>query len=99
MCAGAGTSVSLQPFRKISQKNRPHLDCHPFVYGLGFLGVIRSSFLELVTSLLGWTCWRHCNVDVEDELLPELSDKPGTTRSTKLSVLQMIAFTFLVRGF
>ena len=41
-----------------------------------------------------------CDSDVEDELLPELADNPGTTRGTKLSVLQIILFTFLVsRGF
>ena len=37
---------------------------------------------------------------VEDELLPELADNAGTTRGTKLSVLQIIVFLFLVnRGF
>ena len=37
---------------------------------------------------------------VEDELLSELTDNPGTTRGTKLSVLQMILFPSMVnRGF
>ena len=31
-----------------------------------------------------------CGGDGEDELLPELVDNPGTTRSTKLSVLRTI---------
>ena len=31
---------------------------------------------------------------VEDELLSELTDNPGTTRGTKLSVLQIILFPF-----
>ena len=38
--------------------------------------------------------------DVDDELLPELVDNPGTTRGTKLSVLHTIVFPSLVnRGF
>ena len=37
-----------------------------------------------------------CGGVVEDELLPELTDKPGTTRDTKLSVLQIMLFLFLV---
>ena len=32
---------------------------------------------------------RSFDVDVEDELLPELDDKPGTPRGTKLSVLHL----------
>ena len=38
--------------------------------------------------------------DAEDELLAGLVDNPGTMRSTKLSVLQMMVFPSLVnRGF
>ena len=37
-----------------------------------------------------------CGSVVEDELLPELTDNPGTTRGTKLSVLQTILFPFFV---
>ena len=33
-----------------------------------------------------------CGSDVDDELLPELTDNHGTTRGTKLSVWQMIIF-------
>ena len=41
-----------------------------------------------------------CGGDVEDELLPELADNPGTTRGTKLTFLQIITFLFGVnRGF
>ena len=55
------------------------------------------SCCPIVTSLVGWTCW---HVDVDDELLPERVDKPGTTRSTKLSVLHINVFSSLVtRGF
>ena len=37
-----------------------------------------------------------CGSVVEDEMLPELTDKPGTTGGTKLSILQIIRFPFLV---
>ena len=37
-----------------------------------------------------------CDGDVEDETLSELEDYPGTTRGTKLSVLQIILFPSLV---
>ena len=41
-----------------------------------------------------------CNVDVEDELVPELDDNPGTTRGTKVSVVHFIFFSCVVnRGF
>ena len=36
-----------------------------------------------------------CGSVAEDELFPELTDEPGTTRGTKLSVLQKIRFPFL----
>ena len=37
-----------------------------------------------------------CGSVVEDELLPELTDSPGTTRGTNLSVLHKIVFSSLV---
>ena len=37
-----------------------------------------------------------CGIDVEDELVPDLDDKPGTTRGTKLSVLHIIVLSCLV---
>ena len=41
-----------------------------------------------------------CNGDVEDEPLSGLVDNPGTTRGTKLSVLQITLFPSLInRGF
>ena len=41
-----------------------------------------------------------CDSDVEDELPLELTDNNGTTRGTKLPVLQIILFPSLVnRGF
>ena len=41
-----------------------------------------------------------CGGDVEDELVPEFDDNPGTTTGTKFSVWQRIFFPCLVnRGF
>ena len=37
-----------------------------------------------------------CGGAVEDELVSELTDNPGTTRGTKLSVLQIMLFPFMV---
>ena len=39
---------------------------------------------------------KSCNVDVDDELLPELVDNTGTTRGTKLSAWHTIVFPSLV---
>ena len=50
------------------------------------LEVISTSFLN-----------ESCDSDVKDELLPASVDKPGTTRGTKLSVLQIIHFPFWVK--
>ena len=57
--------------------------------------------------MLKTNCFQDCSGDasgptdsgdgaVEDELLSELTDNPGTTRGTKLSVLQMMLFPFWV---
>ena len=52
--------------------------------------------VAISTSLLN----ESCGGDVEDETLPGLADNPGTTRGTKLSVLQIMLFPSLVnRGF
>ena len=106
MCAGAGTSV----FSRLSVNSSNHardlanvhpiVDCHPsFYFGLGFLGVIRTSFLEPVRhfaltldllktnpvmSMLKTNCY-------------QLADSPGTTRGTKLSVLHKNVFASLVK--
>ena len=78
----------------------PNLDCHPsFCFGSGFSEVIRSSFLRLVRHFaLGLDLLKTnpANVDVEDEMLPELVDNPGTTRGAKLTVLYFIVFPSLV---
>ena len=57
----------------------------------------RTSFLDAISaSLLN----ESCDGGVEDETLQELVANPGTTRGTKLSVLQIILFSSLVnRGF
>ena len=110
MCAGACTSVSSRlsvnssnhsgRSRKRSSASRlPSL----FFFGRVFEGdphqspgVVRHFALGL--DLLKTN--KSCNVDVDDELLPELVYKPGTTRCTKLSVLHLIVFPSLVnRGF
>ena len=55
-----------------------------------------SCLVALSASLLN----ESCDSDAEDELLSGLVDNPGTTRGTKLFVLQMIVFPSLVnRGF
>ena len=40
---------------------------------------------------------QSCGGDVEDELVPEFDDNPGTTRGTKFSVLHTIFFPCLVK--
>ena len=37
---------------------------------------------------------KSCNVDVDDELLPELVENPGTTRGTKLSLPELFEGIF-----
>ena len=55
------------------------------------MSLMQPCFPEAIsTSLLD----ESCGGDVEDETLQELADNPGTTRGTKLSVLQRILFTF-----
>ena len=63
-------------------------------------GMIRFTLVELLRSWAGLVKDKYCNVDVDDALLPELVDDPGTTRRTKLTVLYTIVFPSLVkRGF
>ena len=66
--------------------------------------MIRTTLVELVRHFapgLVLLKTKSCDVDVDDELLPELVDNLGTTRGTKLSVLQNNSvFSSLVnRGF
>ena len=39
-----------------------------------------------------------CDVDVEDELVRDLVDNPGTTSGTRLPVLHIIVFSLVNRG-
>ena len=55
---------------------------------------------QLLPSWAGLAEEKSCNVDVEDEILPELADNPGTTSGTEVSVLHKIVIASLVnRGF
>ena len=72
-----------------------------FYFGFGLLGLSRASFLVLVryfTPVAGleYVLDESCGIDVEDELVPELDDTPGTTRGTKLFVLHTVFFPCLV---
>ena len=42
---------------------------------------------------------KSCDVDVEDELVPELDDNPVTTRGSKFSVFNWVSHPCLVKGF
>ena len=83
------------------RSGRPRLHCYPSVYFL----VNRASFLVRVRHFalvaeLQDVRDESCGGDVEDELVPELDDNPGTTRGTKFSVLHKKFFPCLVnRGF
>ena len=80
----------LQPLRKISQTVVRISSVIFFCFRFWWL--ICNQFPKTVPSLRSNTGLEDehdesCGVVVEDELLPELADKPGTTRGTKLSVL------------
>ena len=75
--------------------------CLPFNFAFGFL-VYRARFLLPQSSLrsvagLEDVLDESCGSDVEDELVPEFGDNPGTTKGTKFSVLQRISFPCSVR--
>ena len=75
---------------------RPNLDYHSsFYFCFGFLRVIHTTLVGLVPHFpleLDLLKTKSCDVDVDDELLPELVDNPGTTGGTKLSVMHTIVF-------
>ena len=79
----------LQPLRKISQTAvRLSIVTPLFVLVLGFLGCDPLQFPGTNSSLRSWAGRvedKSCSVDVEDALLPELADKPGTLRAVALS--------------
>ena len=84
---------------------RPNLD--PFLFSFWFwvLGSVSRQFSGAGSSLrsvagLEDVLAESCGIDVEDELVPELDDNPGTTRGKKVSFLHKIVFPCLVnRGF
>ena len=86
---------------------RPNLDCHSsFYFWFGLLGrSLSRQFPGAVSSLRSVAgpeavLDESCGIDVEDELVPELEDTPGTTRGTKLSVFHNVFLPCLVhRGF
>ena len=90
MRAGAGTSVSSRlsenpltsPGGLATASPMLHR-CPSFIFCVGFL-VDRASFL---------VSHRHfAGSDVEDELVPECDDNPGTPRGTTFSVSERILF-------
>ena len=88
MCAGAGISASSES-RLLSL----------FLFGFLVFGGDLVPFPGTNSSLRSWARFvedKSCNVDVEDELLPDLADNPGTITGTKLSVLHIIVFFSLV---
>ena len=99
MCAGACNSVSSRLSVNSSKSRLPSVF---LFFNLGFLRDPHQS-PGASPSLRSWAGLvenKSCNVDVEDEMPPELVDKPGTTRGAKLSVLHTIVFPALVnRGF
>ena len=102
MCAGASTSVSSglsvnsSNHSGISRKRSSDSPLpSSFYFGFGFLEGDPHHFPGAGPSLryrAGLVEDKSCNVNVEDELLPEWADNPGTTSGTKLSVLHIIVF-------
>ena len=98
MCAGAGTSVGIRLFLKSSTTRRAYLlmdpSCRSFpkIPALSSLRPNAESEDALAAALLpdaGDASGPNDFGDgvVEDELLSELTDNPGTTRGTKLVCL------------
>ena len=85
----------LEPFEKVSQ-SVSRCSITPLCFYFGCL-VNRCSFLvpdrhfALLLDLKD-VLDESCGGDVQDELVPEFDENPGTTRRTKLSVLQRIFF-------
>ena len=68
------------------------------------VAVLRNSFATVLCSFLLLRVFagsteidRSCGGDVEEEVVVELDDSPGTTKGTNFSVLQKVCFPFLVR--
>ena len=110
MCAGAGTYVSSRS--SVNSSNRSGRSRkRSSASRLSFLFCVcfwvfegdPNQLPEAGPSLRSWPGLvedKSCNADVDDELLPELVDNPGTTRGTKLSDMDTVVFPSLVnRGF
>ena len=93
----------LQPNRKISQTVVRISTAIPLCVFIGVSEGVLHHSRGASPSLRSWAGLvedKSCDVNVDDELLPELADNPGTPRGTKLSVLHTIVFPSLVnRGF
>ena len=98
MCAGAGTSESSRLSVNSSNhsgrsRNRSPDACSLLLFLLLFWDVFAlRRFPDACLSLrsvagLEDVLDESCGGDVEDELVPEFDDNPGTTRGTKISVL------------
>ena len=92
-----------QPFKKISQTVVRISIAIPLFILVGVNGFVSRQLPGAGSSLrsvagLEDVSDESCGGDVDDELLPELVDNPGTTRGTKLSVLHIIVFPSLVNG-
>ena len=108
MCAGAGTSVSSRfsvNSTNHSGKSRNRSSdarlISLFFFLFRFFGESRQfpgarSSPRSVSGLED-AVDEYCGSDVEDELVPEFDNNPGTTRGTKFSVLQRIFFPCGVR--
>ena len=96
MSAGADTSVSFE----VSVNSSDHSGRSRKLPSLLFFFFGSRGSSPSLRSWAGLVEDKSCNVDVEDELPPELADSLGTTRGTKLSILQIIVFLPSVnRGF
>ena len=65
-------------------------------FGNTFAAVSRNFFAAISRSGSKATD-RFCGGHVEDEVVVDLDDSPGTTNGTNFSVLQWVRFPFLVR--
>ena len=107
MCAGTGVSVSFRlsvnssNHSGRSRKRSPVACLSLFVLFL-FCDVVESRRFPGACSSLRCSSGleevldESCSGDVEDELVPELDDNPGTTRGTTFSVLHHNSFPFFV---
>ena len=94
---GFSANGSFSSFLSFSQRFLPKFPCGSFRHFAPILN-LRMNLLAALFPEAGDASGPNdsCGGIAEDELLSELTDNPGTTRGTKLSVLQIILFPFLV---